>query len=188
MARKISVMTGQITDAAFELTRQEGFEGLSARRLANQIGCSTQPIFRAYRSMDDLYDEIYMRVIRHFSDFFNAFPKTRELPFVDLGLAYIAYAREEKQFFRILFLQEKRCGMSLYELLNGAEGNLVKEINRAADLGVHEPSELFIKIWMVIHGAACMAVTNDYDLDDAQTVRLLTESYRANCINQSYTG
>lgn len=177
MARKISVMTGQITDAAFELTRQEGFAGLSARKLAGLIGCSTQPVFRAYRSMDELYDEIYLRIINHFSEYYKMFPRTQELPFVDLGLAYISYAREEKHFFRILFLQEKRCGKSLYELLNGAEGNVLKEINKAASCGVRKPDELFMKIWMVIHGAACMAVTNDYDLDDAQTIGLLTDSY-----------
>ena len=34
-----------IIEAAFELVRKEGFEVLSARNIAKQIGCSTQPIY-----------------------------------------------------------------------------------------------------------------------------------------------
>ncbi|MBR1693455.1 MAG: TetR/AcrR family transcriptional regulator [Lachnospiraceae bacterium] len=177
MARKISVMTEQIIQAAFELTRQEGFEGLTARKLAGYLGCSTQPIFRVFRSMEELYDEIYERMIKDFSDFCNSFEKTEELPFINLGLAYIAYANEQPQFFRILFLQKKRCGKGLYELLNGSEGNLVKEINKAAADGVKNPGDVFMKMWIFIHGAACMVITKDYDLDDAQTRQLLCDSY-----------
>jgi len=179
MARKISVTTEHIIEAAFELTRQGGFEGLTARKLAGYLGCSTQPIFRVYRSMEELYNDIYELIIKDFSDFYSRFEKKETLAFVDLGLAYIAYANAEPHFFQILFLQKKRCGRGLYELLNGSEGNLVKEINKAAADGAKNPSELFMKMWIFIHGAACMVITGDYDLDDTHTRELLRDSYRS---------
>lgn len=179
MARKISVTTAQIVEAAFALTGQEGFEGLTARKLAKYMGCSTQPIFRVFQTMDELYDEIYELIVKDFSDYYNGFMKIDETPFINLGMAYIRYAQIKPKFFEILFLKEKRCGKGLYELLNGSEGNLVKEINKAKMEGAKNPSELFMKMWIFIHGAACMVITKDYDLENEQTIKLLKENYKA---------
>ena len=179
LARKISVTTDQIIQSAFELAGQEGFEGLTARKLAGYMGCSTQPIFREYNSMEELYDVVYELVAQDFSSFYKSFEKTVDTPFVDLGLAYIAYARKKPQFFKILFLKEKRCGKGLYELLNGAEGNLVREINKASAGGAQNPSNLFMKMWIFIHGAACMVITDDYDLTDFETKVLLEDNYKS---------
>lgn len=44
MARKISVTKEMVKSAAFAIMREEGMDGLTARRLADKTGCSTQPI------------------------------------------------------------------------------------------------------------------------------------------------
>ena len=38
---------------------------------------------------------------------------------------------------------------------------------------------MFIQMWIFIHGAACMALTGDYDLQEEDTIKLLEESYNA---------
>ena len=76
MARKISVQTEYIINAAFELAREEGFEGVTARRLANYLGCSTQPIFRVYRTMEELYEDVYKLIIQDFADYYTKYEKT----------------------------------------------------------------------------------------------------------------
>lgn len=45
MLRSTIIAQEVIIEAAFELVRKEGFEVLSARNIAKQIGCSTQPIY-----------------------------------------------------------------------------------------------------------------------------------------------
>ena len=44
----------QILEAALALVREEGAEALNARAVAKRLGCSTQPIFRAFANMDEL--------------------------------------------------------------------------------------------------------------------------------------
>ena len=39
--------------------------------------------------------------------------------------------------------------------------------------------ELFGNMWIFIHGAACMSLTGDYDLSDAETKALMERSYHA---------
>lgn len=36
-----------------------------------------------------------------------------------------------------------------------------------------------MKMWIFIHGAACMSLTGDYDLTDLQIMQLLEHSYYA---------
>lgn len=179
MARKESITKDMLLQAAFDMTKEEGFVGVTARRLADHAGCSTQPIFRLYRGMDELYSDVYEMVINFFQEYYAEYPSVDETPFVDLGLAYINFARVQPKLFGELFLAQKRNGKSLYELINGAEGALMKEINKAKLDGVADPGEMFMKMWIFIHGAACMVITGDYDLNDEQTLQLLKDSYQA---------
>jgi len=179
MPRKERVTRKDIDEAAFRMARKEGMEEVTARKLAGAVGCSTQPIFRIYQSMEEVQAEVLERAVLFFDDFFENYPKSQSAPFVNLGLAYISFAQKEKNLFRMMFLSEERKGKSLYELLNGKQGNVLKEINKAKAEGCEDPQGLFMKMWIFIHGAACMAVTGDYDLGITETVGQLVNAYRA---------
>ena len=179
MARKESITQDIILETAFAMTRQEGFSNVTARRVAAKAGCSTQPIFRVYKSMEELWDAVYEKAASFFQDYCSLYPRTGKLPFSNLGMAYIAFARAEKHLFELLFVSGSRKKKSMYELLNGNAGNVVYEVNLARVSGCPKPGELFTKMWIFIHGAACMTLTGDYDLSDVETMELLNRTYLA---------
>lgn len=178
MARTVSVTKQNLLDAAVELLKREGMEALTARKLAKEAGCSTQPIFRVYQNMEELNEEVFGIVAGMFSDYCMEYPQTSNVPFVNLGLAYIGFASDNKELFRLLFVSDNRYGHSLYELLNGSNGYLKEQITLASMAGSADPQGLFMKMWMLIHGSACMSLTGDYDLDTAATQKLLEEAER----------
>ncbi len=177
MARKESVTMQDILENAFAMTREEGFANVTARKVAARVGCSTQPIFRVYKNMEELWGEVYEKAVLFFQDYYDLFPRTGTVPFSNLGMAYIAFAREEKNLFRLLFLSELPEKKSLYEILNGEKGNVLFEINKASAMGCSNPQGMFMRMWLFIHGAACMSLTGDYDLTDAETKKLLEQEY-----------
>ena len=179
MARKELITKDKILNTAFELARVDGMESVTARKLAAQIGCSTQPIFRVYSNMNELYAEIYEKAIDAFGDYYENFKSDVDTPFIHLGLVYINYAKDEKALFQLLFQSGGRGERSLYELLNGKVGAVSKEINRAAAAGCKNPSGLFMKMWIFIHGCACMVLTGDYDLTEEETAELLSDIYKS---------
>ena len=140
MARKESVTKNMILETAVQLAKEEGIENVTARKLANKIGCSTQPIFRVYANMTELYTEVYQKAIDLFADYYEKFESEVQTPFIHLGLAYIDFAKEERKLFQLLFLSDNRGDRSLYELLNGSTGAVAKEINKAAANGCSNPS------------------------------------------------
>ena len=183
MARKESITIQMILDTGFEMARREGISNVTARKVAAQAGCSTQPIFRVYKNMEELWEAVYLRAADFFRDYYSLYPKIGKTPFSNLGMAYIAFAREEHHLFRLLFLKDvgETAGFarkSMYELLNGEEGNVVNEINAAKDAGCAAAERMFMKMWIFIHGAACMSLTGDYDLSDQETLMLLENSYK----------
>ena len=183
MARKVSISKDRIRAAAFLIVQTEGMEGLTARRLADKAGCSTQPIFRTYENMLQLNQEVFEMAIDFFSDFFSncqAKKRTKDMPFVEFGLAYIDFAMSEPKLFQMLFLSTQKYGRSFHELLEGSTKAFTKEMEKAKQLGVRNPDELFTKMWMFIHGAACMAITGDFELTQAEIIRLLEECYEKN--------
>ncbi|MGN0131371.1 MAG: TetR/AcrR family transcriptional regulator [Lachnospiraceae bacterium] len=177
MARKISITKEMLINSAFDMAREEGLTEVTARKLASRTGCSTQPIFRVYSNMDELYDEVYQKAVAYFSDFYGTYQGESKVPFANLGMAYIEFAAKEPQMFRMLFMEEKRCNASLFGILNGKTNALHQEIAKAKAQGAKDPSDIFMKMWIFIHGAACMMMTGDYDLSMKETEALLETSY-----------
>lgn len=179
MARKETITKEEILNVAFQMTREEGSGQVSARTLAARAGCSTQPIFRVYKNMEELGDDLFTRAIEYFSTYCAGFSKVSDTPFVNMGIAYIRFAQEERQLFKLLFMSENRHGKSLYDLLSGDNGTVIREINSARAHGCKDPSGMFMRMWICIHGSACMSLTGDYDLPENETIKLLEESYKA---------
>lgn len=178
MARKETITRDYLFNTAFEMLREEGIENITARKLANRAGCSTQPIFRLYSNMEELWKELFERAVDYFEQYYNNAKLYDFTPFVNLGITYIQFAVEEKQLFQMLFLANNRYGKSLYEILNGKMGAVGKEFAKAKNEGCKNPGDLFMKMWIFIHGSACMSITGDYDLGLEDTIQLLRTVYK----------
>ena len=180
MSRKATITQKEIVNAAFKITKKEGFEQITSRKLAAAAGCSTQPIFRIYENMDALKLDVYEKAAEFYQEYYAEFKKSHDIPFVDLGLAYISFAQKNPHLFRLLFIsQQGNEGKSMYDLVNGKDENVVKEISKAAALGAKDAQQLFMQMWIFIHGAGCMAVTGDYDLDESASVGMLESAYKS---------
>lgn len=179
MPRKETITRDYLIETAFTLAKQEGIENVTARKLAAKAGCSTQPIFRLYDNMEDLIKEVFYRACEYFSYYCEKMSKSHDEPFLDLGLVYIKFASEEAHLFKMLFLSDKRFDKTMYEILNGDKAVVAEQMNKAKAAGCKDSGDLFTKMWIFIHGAACMSITGDYDLSEDDTVKLLADTYKA---------
>lgn len=179
MPRKETITKRYLMDTAFLMAKQEGLENVTARKLATKAGCSTQPIFRLYENMEDLWKDIFEQAVEFYSFYYERSKNVSDDPFVNLGYAYIKFAEDEPNLFKMLFLGDNRFDKSFYEILNGKNGVVGAEMTKAKNAGVANPGDLFTKMWIFIHGAACMSITGDYDLGEADTIELLKNTYRS---------
>ena len=104
MARKETITKTYLFETAFEMLREEGIENITARKLAAKAGCSTQPIFRVYENMEELWQELFEEAVDYFENYYNKAKLYDFTPFVNLGITYIEFAMKEKHLFQLLFL------------------------------------------------------------------------------------
>ena len=66
------------------------------------------------------------------------------------------------------------------EITNKAlQERIEQETMQAKEKGCKSPGDLFTKMWIFIHGVACMTITGDYDLDEEETIKLLISTYQS---------
>jgi len=93
----------RILEAAFELTRSEGVDAVSARAVAAALGCSTAPIFRCFESMDALHEALLDKILSYFTEA-TAAPLDPD-PLFAAGLGMVLFAAEEPKLYEALFLR-----------------------------------------------------------------------------------
>ena len=176
----IKVTKEQMIEAAYQMTRKNGFESVTARRLAKELGCSTQPIFRVYPGMDALKEEVREKASAEFNEKLTAgLLKDSQMmaTLQNVGMTYLEFAVQEKNLFRMLFLEESPEGGRFEDMLYGRDlkSILLKKEGKpgAPVLSLVERQYLFMQMWIFAHGMASMAVTGDLSLDEKDIRDLL---------------
>ena len=97
MPRKNMFTREQIVSSALELVREQGMEALTARGLGEKLGASSKPIFSWFRSMEQVQaavmeaaDQVYQTYLK------SGMQEGKYPPFKAAGMAYIRFAKEEK--------------------------------------------------------------------------------------------
>lgn len=180
MAPKQKITKEIILEAAFKITREMGFENVNARSLANVLGCSTQPIYSRYTNMDELKKEIYDYAAKYFDDYAINRAKERENFLIELGHAYIGFAKGEVNLFKLLFMTE-RLGLLSFSDMYSDKDNLEVAINLSKELEINleEAKEVYLKIWIFNHGVATMIANETIRISDLEAEKMIDNAYEA---------
>lgn len=175
MPPKVRFERDTILQAALELVRQKGIGALNARAVADALGCSTQPLFREFRSMEEIRTAVIQLALQRYNQSIAQSFRQAEKPYLASGLAYIRFAREEPELFRLLFMCERRGELSIHEDVHADE--ILGMVAKATGLDRERAEAFHLKMWIFVHGLAVMIVTKFVELDDGQAEQLLRETF-----------
>lgn len=176
MPPKEKVSKVRVTDTAFEMTREYGFSSVTARKLAERLGCSTQPIFRAYENMDELRTDLFYMS----TDYFLAQvlqKKSRSLSYMGLAMTYIEFAKNEKNLFELIASVDDFGTHTITEFLKSEEGSELLSKISSRSLPTKKREELFTMFWMFVHGMASLIAGNRVEFSDRQIRTYITKAY-----------
>lgn len=177
MPPKVRFQQQDIVTAAYELARKNGLDAINARSVANEIGCSTQPIFRVFENMDQLKEHILEKAVQRFTEFINENRNCCESPYKSLGLAYLLYAMEEPHLFHMVFMcqpvaadatQSFQCRELVIETLVKKNGFTLEQAET-----IHQ------HMWIFTYGLAALLATNQLKFTSAELSEKLNMEYRA---------
>ncbi|MDE5888427.1 MAG: TetR/AcrR family transcriptional regulator [Bacilli bacterium] len=175
-----------IISVAYDIAKKEGFEGINARRIASILGCSVQPIFHNFTSMEELNKEVYNRIYNKYKEYMTNARKNPTNPYKEMGLAYIRFAANYPEFFKIIFMQH--TNLSAENLItNDDMGNdVIKAGMELTGLTFEEQKSLHVRVWIFTHGIACLVATKSVEFKDNEITSLLEESVRQMVIGYKY--
>lgn len=167
-----------ILNVAVQLVRNDGISGLNARSLAAALDCSTKPLFRIYRNMDDLKTDVIAELDNYYNSFMDR-RMTEENRLLSQGIAYVEFARGEKQIFNTLFMNRTMSGSSLQDIAN-AEWNRpsIENAGRVTGLPIDKAERLFINFWLYSHGIATQIVSNGINISADEIEGLLATAFK----------
>ncbi|MGM9970260.1 MAG: TetR/AcrR family transcriptional regulator [Anaeroplasma sp.] len=177
MPPKIKITKETIINKALDILIREGEEALNARALAKELGCSTQPIFSNYKSMDEIKKYIKEKAMEIYKSFIDDGFKN-PLPFKGIGLAYIDFATKYPNVFKFLFMSNTNFN---YDNVKIDDEDTTKKIAGiiSNNLGIEYDKALlvYLESWIFVHGIACMICTNTVRFPADIISSLLTDYY-----------
>ncbi len=177
MPPKAKIGKSQIIDMAFEIVRQEGVEALNARYLAKKLNVSTQPIFSNFNKMTEILQEVVQKSAEFYHGYTKAAMESGKYPeYKASGMAYIAFAKEHKNLFKLLFMRS-RSEQEIKDDVEAVTQSVLKIIAEQNGVTVDEAYKLHIAMWVVVHGIASMAVTGYLTLTESDCSDILTNAY-----------
>ena len=177
MPPKIRITKEEIVSAAVKLVQKSGAENLNARTLALALNCSTQPIFSNFASMEELRLAVVEAADSLCGNYIEKEIKRGVYPpYKASGMAYIGFAKEEKELFKLLYMRNRsEETVEPSSTLNDKMAALVQ-----GNTGLtKETATLFhLEMWAFVHGIASMMATDFINLDWELISDMLTHAYK----------
>ncbi len=153
MPPKVSTTETEILDAAFELVRSQGVQALSARAVAQALGCSTQPIYRAFGSMSGLRDAVFERASEVALSYLTR--ESAEHPFLGMGYGNLRFAQNEPWLYQLITREDR----VVRDLIDGAAPppfvlEQMRAVPELASLDHEQLSRIHTFLWFFSQGIA----------------------------------
>lgn len=176
MPRKNMFTREEVLACALELARERGISAVTARALGARLGTTSRPIFGLFENMAEvqrgIFDSAYKLYRQRLAD---AMESGEYPPYKASGMAYIRFAGEERELFKLLFMRD-RTGERIDTDPEELEG-LLDLICAGVGIDREEARLFHFEMWAYVHGFAAMAATGYCEWDTELVSRALTDMY-----------
>ncbi len=152
-----------IIEAAFRVVRKQGWNGFSARTIANELKSSTRPIYDYFKSMESIEAEVVKKALAYFVEFINR-DRTGD-KWLDQALGYVLFAGEEKHLFRCINDEKHTPFQRQFARHHWVElGEKLSEDERFQDLPNEIKHKIRVARWMLVHGLAYLVSNGWFEI------------------------
>ncbi len=183
-----------ILEAAQEIIAEKGLNGLSLRELARRIDYSPSGLYEYFNSKDEIVTAIRAEGLELMRDYLNRVPAdlAPSERLMQLGLAYLDFAHNHPEHFRLIFshltsergsFNEQLADESPYHILLQA----VQAAIEAEELAPGEDyslEEIAYSLWSLVHGMAMLQQTHlchfqaDFEAIHRRTLQIFAEGLK----------
>ena len=174
MPAKRKIQKEDILKASISIISHEGLNALNARKVAKALGCSTQPLFYLYENMDEIKKEVLQEISKLFN---QALLKSNydQPVYKDIGVNYIRFAKDEPEFFKIMFQSKMNKEMFDFIDLTGSSSQIFETISKQTGLSLENAKQFHLRMWLYVNGIASLAANQTVEFNDGEIAELLKD-------------
>lgn len=162
-----------ILDAAYKIVKQEGWQALSMRKIADEIEYTAPIIYEYFSSKEAILAELNKKGYLYLANEMEEARNLHELPADQLEAMWMAYwnfAFKKKELYQLMFgVQMNCCSMQKpaeieapSKLIRGAIRQLIGGKNISED----EVCRRYYSYWSVVHGLVSINLVNRGSSDE----------------------
>ncbi len=174
MPPKVKFQKEEIVRAALEIVREKGADAVTAREVAARLGISPRPIFTYYDSMAALRRDVRALARAQYSERVEH-GLLGPIPFLGVGQAFIRFAREEPELYRLLFLPGHGETGGAADALKLSQDLSRDSLMRIYNMDAQTADGYFRDLWLVAFSFATLIATGDCPYTDEEISSILTE-------------
>lgn len=111
MPPKKRIFKEDILEASIRVIKKQSASALTVRNITAELQCSTQPIYSEFKNLDCLKKELYKYASEKYLRF-------RFSNYKELAIAFLSFAKKEKELFKFLYLRRRDSGEKLPDDIN----------------------------------------------------------------------
>lgn len=167
-----------IINTAILMVKKYGWDSLNARSLAKELGMSTKPLYRIYSGMDEIKNDLYEAIYKIYDEFITKRIDNKNA-LVTLCVAYVEFAKENKNLFNCLFLSNNLNWKTIDDVLNEKwnQSTIINLVNKHG-YSFDEAKSLFMHLWTYANGLASLIATNDMEIEAKDIIKKLIRIYK----------
>ncbi|MCD7948922.1 MAG: TetR/AcrR family transcriptional regulator [Erysipelotrichaceae bacterium] len=175
MPPKSKVSKEDVLNAAFQITKNEGFKYVNARSVAKALNCSTMPIFRVYDNMEALNNELIDKIYDYYRDFTNSYIKGKD-ELLEVSYAYVEFARIEKNLFYTIYVSDISESRTLNETIHSDYNqSIIHKMMKQYDISYDKAVAIFRDVRFYTHGIASQVLVDRTILDEDEVLQLIKQ-------------
>lgn len=167
----------EIIAAALEIVRREGFDTLTARSLAKELGSSPRPIFTVFDSMDEVQTEVIASATALYNRYEDE-AMTAPQAFKGSGMGYIKFAAEQPKLFQLLFMKEQNFVpdvKNVLSIIDEHHDKIVQAVVSEYGFSQDTAKQIYLHMWIYSHGIAALIATNVCNFTEEEISEMLTD-------------
>lgn len=169
MPRKRRILKHHILDAALELMREEEFDRFTARKIAECLNASTQPIYKEFKNMDDLKVNLTAYVQDKMDERIFKL-EDEQLQIRDVCKNYILFSKNEGCLFAALFMGREVNATTLHAYIFDQLHHVLDRHEKAKGRSREDKDQLLNILWPAVHGFAILTAQGKYELPDEELI------------------
>ncbi len=163
-----------LLEHAFAIAEESGIQSVTSRSVAKRAGCSIQPVFSHFETMEDLrketFDYTHMVLDKEMLAY-EQYPDFSER----VMLWMLDLARNRKNLYRMIYLSDLSRDDQLPDLMMSFQANetMFQQMLKGHDLPVEVCWNIFQRRWLLLYGIATLICVNHANLSDEQALFIL---------------